>query len=131
MSDYATAIDVAKRLGRELTEDEAARVPGLLEEATALVDGYCGQVFAVVPVGVRVATSKVVARALPGDDDDDMGGPAVSSEQFTAGSFTLNRSYSGDGANVWLGAAEKAMLRPYRVSATSVAMVSDRGTDAP
>lgn len=123
---YATPGDVVKRLGRALTDGESARVPGLLEEAVALVDGYCGQVFAApVPVGVVVATSKIVARALTSNRED--GGAAVSSEQFTAGSFTHQRSYVGDGSNVWLGAAEKSMLRPHRRSGVSVQMVSDRG----
>lgn len=43
MADLATAADVEARLGRQLTDEEEARVPALLADASALVREFTGQ----------------------------------------------------------------------------------------
>jgi hypothetical protein len=45
MANLATIEDVEDRLGRSLTESEAARVEALLQDASALVVSYTGQEF--------------------------------------------------------------------------------------
>ena len=121
---FADVNDLVARLRRPLTTDETAAAPGLLEEASVLVEGYCNQSFDPVPSAVRVATSRIVARALTAPVAEDSA--PVSSEQFTAGPFTMNRSYTGEGSNLWVGATEKTMLRRHRISMSSVSTVSDR-----
>ncbi|MEU2002065.1 hypothetical protein ACH47B_13335 [Rhodococcus sp. NPDC019627] len=121
---FAELSDVATRLGRALTADEAAEAPGLLDEASALVEGYCNQDFDPVPSTVRLVTSRIAARALTTPTTQDSA--AVSSEQFTAGPFTVNRSFVGDGSATWIGATEKTMLRRFRISMRSVPSASDR-----
>lgn len=121
---FADVNDLVARLGRSLTADETAAAPGKLDEASVLVEGYCNQSFDPVPSAVRVVTSRIAARALTAPVTQDSA--AVSSEQFTAGPFTVNRSFVGDGSATWIGATEKTMLKPHRISMRSVALVSDR-----
>lgn len=120
----ADLTDVVARLGRVLTVDESAAAPGLLDEASDLVEGYCGQLFDPVPTTVRRVVSRIVARALTTPVTDNSA--AVSSEQFTAGPFTVNRSFVGDGSSLWVGSAEKLRLKPFRVAMRCIPSVSDR-----
>ncbi|WP_073946520.1 hypothetical protein [Streptomyces kebangsaanensis] len=48
MADLATVEDLEDRLGRPLTEDEAARAPALLRDATARVREFTGQTLSAV-----------------------------------------------------------------------------------
>jgi hypothetical protein len=48
MADLATTADVEARLGRPLTDEEAARVPALLADASALVREFSGQTLSAV-----------------------------------------------------------------------------------
>jgi hypothetical protein len=64
---YASTDDVKARLGRDLTSDEQTRFPGLLEEASAIVDGYLGRHYTGeggIPDAVRIVVSRLIARAL-------------------------------------------------------------------
>ncbi len=118
--------DVEARLGRPLTPAEVERVVGLIGEASALVEGYCGRIFPspdveLVPTAVRIVVSKLVARSLGAPADD----PAVSGTQYTAGPFQFSQNFAGDGSRLWIGSAEKMMLRPYRFSVVSVPLRSE------
>lgn len=119
---YATSADVESRLGRTLTAEEAQRFPGLLEEASVLVEGHCGRVFDPVPTAVRVVVSKTIAQALTAPRSVE----GVSSEQLVAGPFSRQYSFTGEGQSVWLGASAKRMLRPFTVAVVSVGLLSDR-----
>lgn len=119
--------DIEARLGHTLTADELLRAPGLLDEASALVEGYCGRTFPIppatdVPSAVVVVVSKLAARGLStaGDVAD------VSANQYTAGPFQWQQSFAGDGSRMWIGSAEKLMLKPYRISMRSIPLVSER-----
>ena len=48
MAALATIQDLEDRLGRPLTDTEAARAPALLQDASALVRAYTGQAFTLV-----------------------------------------------------------------------------------
>lgn len=109
----ASSADVVARLGRPLTTDETARVDGLLEEASVLVEGWMRCVPDPVPAAVKIVVSRMVARVFAtaaGDAD-----PGVSGMQATMGPFTVNRSFSSDATSggVWLTRQDKTMLRPY------------------
>ncbi|QYB01472.1 hypothetical protein I1A62_30030 [Rhodococcus sp. USK10] len=98
-----------------MTTDEDARVEGLLEEASGLVEGYCKRLFTdPVPRTVAVRTSRMVARVF-GVDDEDVE-PALESEQASAGSFQLTRKFGSDALSggPWLSGSDKVALRPYR-----------------
>lgn len=58
MAALATTTDLENRLGRELTEEEAARAPALLGDASELVRAHTGQYFE------RVAGDEIVLRPL-------------------------------------------------------------------
>ncbi len=60
MAPLATKPDLAARLGRDFTSDEAARVDALLADSSALVRAYTGQDFA------AVAAQTVTLRAQGG-----------------------------------------------------------------
>lgn len=123
----AEVSDIEARLGRPLAVDELARAPGLLDEASALVEGYCGRTFpippaVVVPSAVVVVVSKLAARGLSAAADV----ADVSSNQYAAGPFQWQQSFAGDGSRMWIGSAEKLMLKPYRISMRSIPLVSER-----
>lgn len=48
MSALASQADIEARIGRDLTDEEAARIRALLDDASALVRGYTGQSFELV-----------------------------------------------------------------------------------
>lgn len=123
---YATESEVAARLGRDLTPAESVDVQALLAEASALIDGYLGASEPLDPVPGVVVTVvlKIVVRALT----DGGGAPEnVSTLQQTSGPYARTFTFAGEGASLWLGAAEKLMLRPLRRGMVSVPLVSDRG----
>lgn len=108
--------DVATRLARPLTAAETAAVSGLIEEATALVEGYLGRGWVDafdVPTAVKVVTSRVVARALTGGSRFPPGASQVGSAM---GPLTHTTTFAADvetGQQVWLGKADKIALSPY------------------
>ena len=65
MADLATVEDVEARLGRDLTEEEAARAPSLLADASALVREYTGRDFEAVTDDVIVLRPVGVLLRLP------------------------------------------------------------------
>lgn len=117
----ATATDVEKRLRRLLEADEIEDAPGLIEEASVLVEGWCRREFVdPVPPSVVVVVSRMVARVL-GTKDAPVG---VESTQTSAGSFQLTRKFS-DGATSggpWLAKADRQALARYRRGVTNEAM---------
>ena len=56
----ATPSDVEKRLGRELDDDEALVVDGLLEEAEILIEGCLGAIPSPVPRRVVVVALSLI-----------------------------------------------------------------------
>lgn len=116
--------DVTARLGRELTENESARVPGLLVEASALVAGYLDSAYDADDAAVVVVESRVVARALT-----TATAAGVSSWQQTAGQVSHQQTMTPEAASsggVWLSATDKQMLSGLRSSMTSTLLVSER-----
>lgn len=116
--------DVETRLGRGLTDSELTRVPGLLEEASALVQGYVGAAYPnPVTNVVRVVESRIVARALA------IQLPAgVQSRQESAGQMSQQVTMSADASSggVWLSKVEKKMLAALRPSMVSAPLQSER-----
>ena len=114
MAALAAQADVEARLGRSLTEAEAARLPSLVDDASAVLIGYCGQdfeppAFDAYPVAVVGVVAKMVARAF---DRAGAGGSYV--DQEGTGPYTVRYSAASSGGDVWLSAADKLALRPYR-----------------
>lgn len=122
----ATDEDVEARLGRELTEAETLRVDALLDDASAIVIGYCGTDFepAPYPTAVVGVVAKMVARALA--RGSSAGGEFV--DQQAAGPFSARYSASTSTGDMWLTAADKLALRPHRRGGgmTSVQLVGER-----
>lgn len=122
----ATQADVVDRLGRPLTADEAARLPSLLEDASAVVIGYCRQDFepAPYPVAVVGVVAKMAARSLARQG----AGSGEFVEQQNAGPFGVRYSAASSEADVWITAGDKLALRPHRVGGglLSVQMVGER-----
>jgi hypothetical protein len=106
---------VVARLGRELTADELAAVPGLITEATALVVGHLARdwdALADVPAAVRVVCSRIVSRTLTGTSNLPAG-----TEQFgsSMGPFGQTTRLGADvvTGSVWLSKSDKTTLSPY------------------
>lgn len=115
----ATQTDVETRLGRDLTDDETDRLPGLLEEASAIVEGYVGVTYTEddeIPSSVAVVVSKIVARCLATPTQE---GPA----SLQAGPFQVTYR---DNTNLWLSKSDKLMLRNIGGGFTSVRLKSER-----
>jgi hypothetical protein len=118
----ATQTDVETRLGREVSDDELVRLPGLLEEASLLVEGYLGVVYTdVIPDAVTVVVSRVVARAFTAPNQQLLPEGARSA---SAGVYSV--SFSGDRTNLWLSKADKTTLRNVFSGMRSVPMKSER-----
>lgn len=109
----ASSADVEARLGRTLTTDETARVSGLLDEASIMVEGWMRCVPDPVPDTVKIVVSRMVARAVATDPGSGPG-PGVTNLQMTAGVYGVTRAFSPDATSggVWLTKQDKAMLRP-------------------
>lgn len=121
----AERADVELELGRALSEAEAARAPRLLSKASAAVIGYTGQDFepSPYPEAVVGVVAEMVARVLA----QAALGP-VMPEQQSAGPFSVRYPTAVTSGGVWITAADKLALRPYRLGGgvTSVRMVGDR-----
>lgn len=109
----ATTSDVEKRLGRDLDEDEALVVDGLLEEAEVLIEGYLGKISQPVPRRITVVASRMVTRVLEQPDAEAFYAESV---QHAAGPFSETKRYStgASGGSPWLTAADKQALRRTR-----------------
>lgn len=107
----ASSPDVVDRLGRPLTTDEASRVDGLLNEASALVEGWLGFTPDPVPSAVEIVVSRIVARTLTTSTPV----PGLSDQQMTAGVFGVMNRFTAESSSggVWLTRQDKIMLRPY------------------
>ena len=126
----AAQADVEARLGRALEVAEAAQVPTLLDDASAVVVGHCRQDFepAPYPTAVVGVVAKMAARSLTAAS---AGTPFAT--QQSAGPFTVSLNAGASSGDVWMSAADKLALRPYRSGGglTSVQHVSDRYTIEP
>lgn len=110
----AAQADVEARLRRDLTDEEATWLAGVLEEASAEVIEFCGRDFAEfdpVPSTVRIVVSRIAARALVATTTD------VGTDAYTnqAGPYQQVRSVSSDASSggVWLSKGDKRKLRAY------------------
>lgn len=112
-SPAATPSDVAKRLGRDLDDDEKVVVEGLLEEAEVLIEGFLGEIPQPVPRRVTVVASRMVARVLEQPDAEAFYAESV---QHAAGPFSETKRFStgASGGAPWLTAADKQALRRAR-----------------
>ena len=111
----ASPTDVEARIGRALAEDETSAVEGLLDEASAMVEGYLGrEVQAPVPKAVTLVVSRMVARVLESPTD----GFAAESIQQTAGPFSHSVRFAAgaSGGSPWMTAGDRMILRRYRRS---------------
>ena len=108
---------VEARLGRVLTAAESARVEALLEDASAIVVGYCRSAFAdAVPGPVAGVVAKMVARVIGASQAS--GGLPV--QQQTAGPFSVAFPTAVTSGDMWLTNADKLALKPHRMSMVSV-----------
>lgn len=122
--------DVEARLGRPLTTEETTRLPALISDAAAEVEGYCRQEFGVpegtpVPAAVVGVVAKMVARQLIANNET-IGGAFV--DQQVTGPFTVHINANASSGDAWLTAADKLALRKYRIGGglTSTGLVSER-----
>lgn len=126
--NLASPLDVQERLGRDLTEGEQARVPGLLAEASALVEGYLGVVYTdgdEVPSTVTLVVSRMVARVLSQAQGTPIG---LESRQVGTGPFQQSDRYGADTTlgGPWLARVDRDMLSPLvSRSAVSVRLSTD------
>lgn len=111
--------DVEARLGRALTVTEIARLPGLLVEASMMVEGYLSVVYTDnVPSQVPVVVSRMVARALTTSIPD-----GVTSE--SAGPY--QRGYGAGASSLWMSKNDKLILGNISGWVLSVPLRSERG----
>ena len=110
MQILATTVDVSERLGRQPTTEEAARIPGLLAEATVAAVEFLGCTPDPVPDVVPIVVSRMVARTLGADIP-----VGVSSAEQTMGPFGSTRRFSADATSggVWLTRQDKNQLRRH------------------
>lgn len=111
MLALATQGDVEARLGRALAPSETAAASSSLEDASAVVIGYCRTDFAgvsPVPPAVAGVVAKMVARSIGRAAE---GGFA---EQQNSGPFGVRYSIASSAGDVWMTAADKLALRPHR-----------------
>ena len=108
----ATVDDVQDRLGRVLTDQEAAEVDGLIVEASYLVTGYLRRVFepTEIPETVSTVVSRMVARLILAPPED----VNQESASYTAGVFSKNVKFVSSGGSPWLTRSDKIALAPFR-----------------
>lgn len=122
--------EVENRLRRPLTSEEEEYLPGIVDEASALVEGYLGVCYdeaAAVPEAVTVVTSRVVSRILT---STTMPSQAESSSRGM-GPFSAQISYVADSTSggPWLTKSDRMTLAPYRArGAVSVPLVREIGS---
>lgn len=119
----ADKASVEARLGRELTDAEELGIDARLEDATAVVNGYCGRdlefELTPVPAAVSGVVAKMVARTLQRGETGFI-------EQQNAGPFGVRYPVATSSGDVWLTAADKLALRPWRRGMSSIDLSSAR-----
>lgn len=112
MALLATLTDVTARLGGDLEPEKEGSALGLLEEASALVEGYLGRVPDPVPRAVSVVVSRMVARVLQAP------APSFSVDTISqsAGAFSQSQKFTtgASGGSPWLTAQDKTVLNRFR-----------------
>lgn len=125
----AAPADVEARLGRTPSTEESGRIPGLLAEASALVEAYLDQVLPdPVPTNAVLVTSRMVARSL--SVREDLTG--VSQVQQTAGPFSMGRTMTSTAAagGVYLSRQDRMLLSALRRSGVTSVMLVGEGYEA-
>ena len=120
--------DVKARLRRDLSSTEIEFLPGIVDEASALLEGYLGVCYGddeTVPTAVVVIASRVAARILTMPE-----GPAGLADSRTSalGPFSATIQYSTDSSSggPWLTKSDRIALAPYRArGAISVPLVRE------
>ena len=128
MAVFCTAEDVEKRLRRDLTDDEADWLDGMIEEAQALVVSYLAcppdRFEDEVPDAVVLVTSRMVARVIQEGDTADPDLFGATQAGITAGPYSQQVTFQA-GARTgapWLTKVDKSMLDPYRCSGKAFAI---------
>jgi len=103
---YATLEDVQNRLTRDLSADEQAIIPTLLEDAGVIIDGYNTSASDEVK---KIVSCRMVIRAV----GDDVGVPMGATQGSMSGlgysqSWTIGTG--GSVGELYLGKQEKQML---------------------
>lgn len=126
-----TQPDIEARLLRTLTPSEVQWLPGVEEEASAVIEAYLGVTYAPgddIPAPVFITTARVAGRMLTSSVGGSVGGGAgaipVGLDQRSVGMGPFNASlhYVADATagGPWLSAFDKnIMLNPYRVAAVN------------
>lgn len=106
---YATVEDVQARRLEELTDEQAALVAVLLEDAAVLIDSETTidtdnekQLAA-----AKMVSCNVVNRALQASESDMYG---VSNASYTMGPFSQSATFSNPSGDLYLSRTEKDML---------------------
>lgn len=121
----ATQSDVETRLGRDLTDSELERLPGLLEEASAIVEGYLHYAYpymAIIPTPVVIVVSRMVARAFTTTVPE-----GVTQQSEAAGPYQHSSTFGAGASNLWLSRVDKLTLSTVGGGASSVSFTSERG----
>lgn len=107
--------DVEARIGRDLTSDEESRLPGLLDEAAAIVEAgwRCGEIpVSPIPPNVVLVVSRMVGRVFK-QGEGDLIPPGVDTTTQTAGPYGQTRTYSSGASQggPWLNKVDRMLLR--------------------
>lgn len=112
-----TQTDVEARLRRTLTAEEINQLPGEIEEASIIVEGYLGVEYTAgnpAPLAVKVVTSRVIARMV-----NDTGGVPANADSFSRGMGPMNVTThlvaDSTSGGPWLTKSDKMALHPYRI----------------
>lgn len=121
----ANQADVEARLGRDLTVSEIARLPGLLEEAEVIVEGYLHYTYLDtddIPKPVVIVVSRMVARAFTTTIPE-----GVTQQSEAAGPYQHSSSFGQGASNLWLSRIDKMALSQVDGGVGSVSLKSERG----
>jgi hypothetical protein len=123
--------DVEARLQRTLTTDEVEWLPGVTDEASALVETYLGVTYGptdTIPGPIGITTSRVAARVLATTGANQI---PVGLDQRSAGMGPFNASLhfisDSTSGGPWLSAVDKIVLNPYRVGAVQSVPLNREG----
>ena len=112
-----TQAAVERVLRRELNPAEADSLEQLDNEARFLIEGYTGETYDEnfpldIPAEVTTVANRIIVRALRSDPTLE----GVQSHQKTTGPFSQSTTYVQGGGGMYLGKAEKEMLKRRRKS---------------
>lgn len=116
--------DVEDRLRRELTDDEAAQLTGIVQEASDVVEGYLQFSYLdgdEIPSAVRTVTSRAAARVYSRSGTAQEGIDSRSAGMGTM-SFTTHHSADSLTAGPWLSKGDKDTIDRYAVRVNCVPM---------